>query len=299
MGVKISDQLKYDPWDIKQNITDIRVSILSCRYSMLSEWECENLIAPFWRIYHSRLGGGFIWYNGKMIKLVPNTIVIIPPYTSFSSHIKSNSKLKNDSIKSIRINEVSEIELYQNKGMIDQMFIHFKLGFPYNQIEPNIHSFEVNEHWENIIRTIEQHMIDNPDYIDFQHNLSMNYLVLYALQLLPAQLWNIPIIDERIMTIINYINSHISEPLSNDELSKIVNLAKNSFARLFKENIKCTVQQFIQQRRIDLAINLFHHSNIQIEEIALQCGFCDRHHFSHTFKKFTGVSPGSYWKKIN
>ena len=299
MSIKISDQQKYDPWEIQQDITDIKVSILSCRYSMLAEWECENLIAPFWRIYHSRLGGGYIWFKGKPIKLIPNSIVIISPYTSFSSHIKSHTKLKNDRIKSIRINEVSEIEQYNKQGMIDQMFIHFKLGFPFNQIESSIFLFKINDDWESIIRLIEDQMIENPDKVDFKNNLRINYLVFYALQLLPASLWNVQLIDERILMIIKHIDSHISEPISNDELSKIVNLAKNSFARLFKECIKCSVQQYILQRRIAHAITLLHHSNLQIDEIATQSGFYDRHHFSRIFKKQIKISPGNYRKNIN
>jgi AraC-like DNA-binding protein len=298
MSVKITDQQKLDPWEIKQEITDIKISILCGRYSMLSEWECENLASPFWRIYHSRLGGGFICFNEQIIEITPHSIVIIPPHTAFSSYIKSTHNSRNERIKSIRIKEVSDIAHYSKEGMIDQMFIHFKLGFPYDRIKPNIYQFQINKDWEKLVRTIEQEMIAQPDRIDFNNNIRITYFVLFALQFLPSFLWNISRIDNRILNVIQYIENHISDPLTNSELCKIANLAKNSFARLFKENIKCSVQDFIQKKRIDLAITLFHHSNAQIEEVASNCGFYDRHHFSHIFKKHTGFAPGTYIKKV-
>jgi AraC-like DNA-binding protein len=298
MSSKITDQQKFDPWEIKQEIIDIKLSILCCRYSILSEWECENLTSPFWRIYHSRLGGGFISFKEKTIELIPNSIVVIPPNTSFSSHMKSAHISQNERIKSIKIKEESEIALYSKEGMIDQMFVHFKLGFPYDRVNPNIYQFEINEYWETFIKAIEKKMMETPNQIDFQSNIRINHFVLFVLQLLPSFLWDIPRIDNRILNIIQHIENNLSEPLSNNELCKLTNMAKNSFARLFKENIKCSVQQFIQQRRIELAITLFHHSNIQIEEVAIECGFYDRHHFSRIFKRNVGISPGIYWKKI-
>ena len=294
----ISDQQKYDPWESKQEITDVRISILCSRYSMLSEWVCQNLTSPFWRIYHSRLGGGFISFEGKTIELRPNTIVIIPPNTAFSCYLKKPGKYKYEKIKSIQINDESEINLYGKEGMIDQMFVHFKMGFPYDWIKPSMYQFEIDDYAEKLIRSIELKMIEDPVFIDFRNNISIKYFVLYALQLLPEQIWNVPSIDERILNIVKHIDTHIADPLSNQDLSKIANLAKNSFARLFKENIKCTVRDFILQRRINHAITLFHHTNISIDQVAIKCGFYDRHHFSRFFKSFTGLSPANYRKKF-
>jgi len=294
----ITDQQKYDPWESKQEITDVKISILCSRYSMLAEWECKNLSSPFWRIYHSCLGGGFISYKGKSFELVPNSIIIVSPNTSFSSYLKKPGKFSNEKIKSIRIKDEAEVKMYNKQGLIDQMFIHFKLGYPYDRIKPGIYQFETDIHAESIIRLIEQKMIEEPFTIDFQNNMKIKYFILYSLQLIPSSHWTIPNIDERILKIIKYIDDNISEPLNNHDLSKIVNLAKNSFARLFKENIKSTVRDFILQRRIDHAVTLFHHTNSTIEDVSVKCGFYDRHHFSRFFKSFTGLSPANYRKKL-
>ncbi len=298
MSNLISDQQKYDPWESKQEITDVKITILCSRYSMLSEWECYNLTSPFWRIYHTRFGGGFICFEGKTIELCPSSVVIIPPNTAFSCYLKMPGKYKHEKIKSIQINDETEIKLNSKKGMIDQLFVHFKLGFPYDWVKPDIYQFKIDKQSEILIRSIELNLIQEPFFIDFRNNISIKYFVLYALRLLPTLIWKVPNIDERILKAVKHIDNHISDSLSNHDLSKIVNLAKNSFARLFKENIKCTVRDFILQRRIDHAITLFHHTNIPIEQVAVQCGFYDRHHFSRFFKSFTGLSPANYRKKF-
>ncbi len=294
----ISDQQKYDPLESKQEITDVKIAILCCRYSMLAEWECQNLTSPFWRIYHSRFGGGFICYEGKTIELRPNSIIIISPNTAFSCYLKMPGNFEYEKIRSVQIKEESEINLYGNEGMTDQLFVHFKLGIPYDWIKSSVYQFDIDSQSEMLIRSIELKMIAESVYIDFRNNISINYLVLFALQFLPDLIWKVPSIDERILKVVKHIDDNISEPLNNYDLSKIVNLAKNSFARLFKENIKCTVRDFILQRRIDYAITLFHHTNISIEQVAVKCGFYDRHHFSRFFKGFTGLSPANYRKKF-
>ena len=50
-------------------------------------------------------------------------------------------------------------------------------------------------------------------------------------------------------------------------------------------------------RLSDAAIILLHYSDIEIDNIASKCGYCDRSHFSKAFKKTTGVAPASYRKK--
>jgi len=115
----IPQQQIYDPWEIKQEITDFNIEIHCCRYWMLSEWECENLSLPSWRIYHSRTGGSFVRFGGETYELTNDKLILIPPYTAFSSCIHQQYK-KSERIKGIKITREEEVSHYAAKGMSDQ-----------------------------------------------------------------------------------------------------------------------------------------------------------------------------------
>jgi AraC-like DNA-binding protein len=293
----LPEQQKYDPWEIKQEIADIKIEIHCSRYWMLSEWECENLSLPFWRIYHSRLGGSFLRYKDAEIELTSYILVLIPPYTAFSSRINTQN-VKKESIKGAKISSEEQIEQYKNSGLKDQFFVHFNLGYPYDKMTQDIYVCELNEFWKNELRNIEIDRLRNPNIISFYGSMQLNSLLLYALQLLLPKMWNMTVPDKRIAKVINYIDENLGSELLNSDLSNVASLATNSFARLFKNVMQITVQQYIQQKRIEKAIMLFHHSSLEIDEIAGECGFYDRHHFSNVFKKQTGYPPAKYRQKI-
>jgi AraC-like DNA-binding protein len=296
MSTNLSEQQKYDPWELQQEVSNFKVTIHCCRYWMLSEWECENMSFPFWRLYHSRLGGANVSFGGKTIHLSPEKIIVIPPYTSFSTHLKGSSG--SESINGVRIKEEAEISFYRNQGLTDQMFVHFNLGYPYDQIRQDVYEISIDDITENLAREIEIDRLKEPNTICFQSNLKIVSLILFALQKFSPTLWNNPETDSRILKAIQYIDKNLDKQLTNEKLSKMANLATNSFARLFRERMNNSVQQYIQQRRIDQAVILLHHSDFSIDEISSQCGFYDRHHFSRVFRKQTGIPPGSYRQKM-
>lgn len=293
----LPEQQKYDPWEVKQEIADVRIEIHCSRYWMLSEWECDDLSLPFWRVYHSRLGGSFVRFGGREIELTDGILVLIPPYTAFSSHINSTDADK-ESIKGVRISAEEQLELYKKVGLTDQFFVHFNLGYPYDKMTPNVHVCELNDYWKQALKIIENERLKSPNAIVFYESLQLNGLLLYALQRLLPQMWNMTIPDKRIAKVINYIDENIGTDLLNSRLSDVASMATNSFARLFKNVMQLTVQQYIQQKRIERAIMLFHHSSLEIDEIAGECGFYDRHHFSNVFKKQTGYPPARYRQRI-
>ena len=84
---QLSEKLKYDPWETYQEIADVKIVLHCSRYWMLSEWECENMSFPFWRLYHSRTGGSFVTFEASEHELTNDKLLLIPPYTSFSTRI--------------------------------------------------------------------------------------------------------------------------------------------------------------------------------------------------------------------
>jgi AraC-like DNA-binding protein len=294
----LSDNKKYDPWEAKQSIAELRIFIHCSRYWMLSEWECDNMSFPFWRLYHSETGGSFVYFNGREFELTKEKIILIPPNTSFSSYIKKQNGEHEESIIGKVIKTTSEVNILKNKGLCDQLFVHFNMGFPYDKFKAGIYEIDLNDFWKNRINDVKIKLLDSPNDINIHLSIKINSLIISSLQSFNEELWCFPVIDKRILKTIDFIDKNIDNELSNEQLSNIAHLAVNSFARLFKLSMECTVHKYIQQRRIEHAIMILHHSNKEIEDIALECGFYDRHHFSKIFKKQTGIPPAKYRLRI-
>jgi AraC-like DNA-binding protein len=196
------------------------------------------------------------------------------------------------------IKTTTEVDFFKKMGMCDQFFVHFNLGFPYDKMKAGIYEIEINEFWLQQLNRIKIDLLDSPNAIYAHSSIAINSLIMFSLHETPIRNWNFPVVDKRILKVISFIDKNIDKELTNEQLSKIANLATNSFARLFKQAIKCTVKNYIQQRRIEHAIMILHHSNKDIEDIALACGYCDRHHFSKVFKLQTGLPPAKYRSNI-
>lgn len=102
--------------------------------------------------------------------------------------------------------------------------------------------------------------------------------------------------NPHIKNIKQYIISHLSEPLSLEEIATAVYLTPNYLCTLFKKHTGQTIVEYIIMQRIDLAKRLIIAKDWPLHQISEQCGFSDYKHFSHTFKKVTGVVPKEYRK---
>ena len=69
------------------------------------------------------------------------------------------------------------------------------------------------------------------------------------------------------------------------------------FGKYFKEQFGCTFQKYVASRRIECAISLMEKKNMNVQEIALKCGFTNDVTFRRTFKMYVGVTPSQYEKK--
>lgn len=92
----------------------------------------------------------------------------------------------------------------------------------------------------------------------------------------------------------SYIESNIDSDISVSTIAKQFYLSETHVIRIFKEKYGVTPKQYILKCKIDASKLLLLDTSLQIKEIAMTYHFSDSYHFSHTFKRFMGVSPEKY-----
>ncbi|MCG9792316.1 AraC family transcriptional regulator [Flavobacterium algicola] len=283
-----------DPSTNKQNFIDIKLKLSCCRYWYLDLWDCHDMVFPFWRIYWNKNEGGTLNFQEESYIMNPNYLYIISPFTSFSTRFSKNHQYDTGiHVSGNNLSERDNESYYEEKSLI-HFFTHFNLGTPFDNVVPGIFKIELTDHLKERLIYLTERLKSNNHNFKLTFNLKLQSFIKEAISNIGPKLWKTITIDSRVLTVHRYIEANIDKKLSNSELADIINMAPNSFARLFKDEMKITLHNFIQNRKIAKACELFEHSNETIENVSDILGFADRYHFSRVFKSVTGISPAVY-----
>ncbi len=97
---------------------------------------------------------------------------------------------------------------------------------------------------------------------------------------------------------LSYINEHLTEKITLDELDKVAMMGKTNYSVAFKRIMGVTVWDYILNARIELATSyILEQESFNISEIAQLCGFNNSTHFNKVFKKVKGKTPSDFKKK--
>ena len=107
-----------------------------------------------------------------------------------------------------------------------------------------------------------------------------------------------PVYYARNQMIRQYVEDHLTDAnLSLNETARVMHYTATYFGKYFKEQFGCTFQKYVASRRIECAISLMEKKNMNVQEIALKCGFTNDVTFRRTFKMYVGVTPSQYEKE--
>jgi len=288
-----------DPSEIIQSFRNFNLQIHCCRYWWVTNWEHKELSFPFWRIYSNVQEGGFMEYRGQIYEMEPNKLYLIAPNTNYSSRLYNNHIPEEGyNFTGGRISDIDKELLNKliKDGAVEHLFIHFTLGYPYDNVSPGIYIFNKDKHLDDKINILRDYLTRNVAQFNFTVSLTIQSLICDLLINMGEEKWKDPIRDVRIAGVINHIENNIDNDFTNESLANIANMATNAFSRLFKEHTGSTVQHFIRKKRVNKACLMLLHSNHSIDEVADRTGFANRYHFTRIFKKVRGHTPAKYRK---
>lgn len=101
----------------------------------------------------------------------------------------------------------------------------------------------------------------------------------------------------RLNTVIQYIQEHYAEPVTNRELADLIHISEDRFNHLFKESMGMGPLRYISEIRLKKAKNLLEKKNCTVSEAALEVGYRDFNHFTRQFQKYYGCTPSGLLKK--
>ena len=99
-----------------------------------------------------------------------------------------------------------------------------------------------------------------------------------------------------VVAVSNYLQHHMSEAVSVEDLALEVCLSRPYLSRKFKAETGENLTDFILKQKIEEAKRLLLYSDKSLTSIGLYLGFSSSSHFTRTFKKYVGCKPKEYKK---
>ena len=94
-----------------------------------------------------------------------------------------------------------------------------------------------------------------------------------------------------------YIHAHFQDPITLSEVAAHIGYSPNYFSSVFKKQTGFAFQNYLQDLRLNFAMNILKFSNISVTEACLKSGFRTLSHFICSFKNKFGETPEHFRSK--
>ncbi|MCY6489798.1 AraC family transcriptional regulator [Leptolyngbya sp. GGD] len=101
---------------------------------------------------------------------------------------------------------------------------------------------------------------------------------------------------QRLSQAIEYIQAHLGEDISLNEIASELGMSQYYFCHLFKRSTGISPHQFLIHQRVERARLLLKQPERTVLSVALECGFANQSHFARCFRQCTGVNPNQFRK---
>jgi ligand-binding sensor protein/AraC-like DNA-binding protein len=101
-----------------------------------------------------------------------------------------------------------------------------------------------------------------------------------------------------VCTALDYVRDRIEHAITLDELAKHCHVSKSYFSRLFKKETGETFSEYVSKQKIQRALEELQSTDKPVCDISNELGFSDCGYFIKRFKKYEGMTPAVYRKRM-
>ncbi len=102
--------------------------------------------------------------------------------------------------------------------------------------------------------------------------------------------------DGRICEVCRHICNYYNESLNLNDMAKLSIMSPTYFSKKFKKVTGFGFNEYLNNVRMKIAMNMLTQTNHSINDIAVFCGYQDANYFGDVFRRVVGMSPSKYRK---
>jgi len=241
----------------------------------------------FYQLVYCNAGYGEMIIEDKPYPTVRGNAFLIPPMMLHG-------------IKQIEGMRLTEVKFFVTNSVFDKSLRQLPLTYNFDDgdylremfnrvVEEGLNTAIFNrEATDSVLTLLLVKLIRNYNALG---NLRSKFIGDYA-----AESGSLPIGDKDadFLRVIDYIERHLSEQITLDDLTRIVHFDKSYLIVHFKEKYRMPPMKYVNMLRIERAKVLLSLTDKSITEIAFEVGFGSVHYFSRFFKEKEKITPNEY-----
>jgi AraC-like DNA-binding protein len=98
----------------------------------------------------------------------------------------------------------------------------------------------------------------------------------------------------RLKRVLAFIDAHLDENITLDDLARRSNLSVYYFATLFRRSTGFSPHRYILNRRVSRARELLRDTGLSVLDVSLDLGFQHQNNFTRAFHRVTGMTPTGF-----
>ncbi|MCI2049295.1 MAG: AraC family transcriptional regulator [Lachnospiraceae bacterium] len=281
---EVIDYYYHAPFHIRNIVWKKQENADGTMRDVLEHWH------PDLEIEYTLVGHAVHYIDGRPHTAYPGSLFIVNP-ESIHKVLSDTAAYKRD--------EIVAIILHINVDFLRQMIPN--IGEMYFTADGT----KDEEKMGVIMRELSCYSDSHPENMrpyDYLHIMSLIYELLYLLsgdRLVPRE-QALPVNSaknlERLRGVMQFVETHYAQKLSQAEVAQQFHFTKEYFARIFRRNTGLTFMEYLTRYRLGKAKELLLESDDTVLNIALVCGFSDARGFINAFRKLYGTTPLQYRK---